>query len=210
MSPLRLTLVTDGPFDRVLLRHVSWLLRRLLPDTTPVESQWADLRGSRDAPKGLAEKIIRAVGLFPCELLVVHRDSETSLPDPRFEEVRRALLEASCEIPAIAVVPVRMTEAWLLFDQQAIRRTAGNPNGSTSLPIPTTRWDELPDPKQVLHDALRAASGLAGRRRKKFRVSEAAHWVSEYTDDFSPLLNLPAFARFAADLERILGELKWM
>lgn len=59
MSPLRLTLVTDGPFDRVLLRHVSWLLRRLLPDTTPVESQWADLRGSRDAPKGLAEKIIR-------------------------------------------------------------------------------------------------------------------------------------------------------
>lgn len=92
----------------------------------------------------------------------MHRDSETSLPDPRFEEVRRALLEASCEIPAIAVVPVRMTEAWLLLDQQAIRRTAGNPNGSTSLPIPTTRWDELPDPKQVLHDACELQVGWLG------------------------------------------------
>ncbi len=209
MNSRRLTLVTDGPFDRVLLRHVSWLLGRLLPETSVVQSQWADFRGLRVAPKGLVEKIDRAVELFPCDLLVVHRDSESSSPEARFEEVRQALLAAGRQVAAIGVVPVRMTEAWLLFDEQAIRLAAGNPNGRNPLPVTTTHWDQLPDPKQVLFEALRVASGLPGRRLKKFPVSAAAHRVAECIDDFSPLLNLPAFARLEVDLERILRDLNW-
>ena len=209
MSSRRLTLVTDGPFDRVLLRHVSWLMRRLLRETIVVQPQWAGFRGLRIAPKGLAEKIGRAIELFPCDLLIVHRDSESPSPDARFEEVRQALSEASCKVAAIGVVPVRMTEAWLLFDQHAIRVAAGNPNGNTPLPIPTTHWDDLPDPKKVLWEALRVASGLPGRRLKKFPVCAAAHRVSECIDDFSALFSLRAFARFGTDLETILRELKW-
>jgi hypothetical protein len=209
MSSRRLTLMTDGPFDQVLLRHISWLLRRQLPEDTVVQLQWADLRGLPVAPKGLAERIGRALDLFPCDLLVVHRDSETPSPDPRFDEVINALIEARCNVNAIIVVPVRMTEAWLLFNQQAIRLAAGNPNGSSPLRIPATRWDELPDPKNVLYEALRVASEFTGRRLRKFQVAQAAHRVSEYIDDFSPLLSLQAFARFEADLTRILSELNW-
>jgi hypothetical protein len=182
---------------------------RLLPATTVVQPQCADFRALPVAPKGLGEKILRAVELFPCDLLIVHRDSETSSPDIRFEEIRQALLAAGCQVAAIGVVPVRMTEAWLLFDQQAIRLAAGNPNGSNPLPIPAAHWDELPDPKQVLFEALRVASGLPGRRLKKFSVSAAAHRVPEYIQDFTPLLNLPAFAQFEGDLQRILRELEW-
>jgi hypothetical protein len=141
--------------------------------------------------------------------LVVHRDSEIPSPDPRFEEVNNALLEARCNVNAISVVPVRMTEAWLLFDQQAIRLAAGNPNGSSPLRIPAAHWDELPDPKNVLYEALRVASELTGRRLRKFQISQAAHRVSEYIDDFSPLFSLRAFARFEADLSQILRELRW-
>jgi hypothetical protein len=184
-------------------------MRRILPETTIFEMQWADFRALPVAPKGLAEQIRRAVELFPCDLLIVHRDSETSTPDARFEEVDQALLAAGRQVAAIGVVPVRMTEAWLLFDQQAIRRAAGNPNGIALLPSPATRWDELPDPKHVLHEALRAASGLSGRRLKKLSVSAAAHSVAEYIQDFSPLLSVRAFARFEADLEKVLRELDW-
>ena len=34
---------------------------------------------------------------------------------------------------------------------------------------PSHRWDRLPDPKRVLYDALRAASGARGRRARGFK-----------------------------------------
>jgi hypothetical protein len=39
----------------------------------------------------------------------------------------------------IPVVPVRMTEAWLLADEFAIRSAPGNPNGTQSLDLPDLR-----------------------------------------------------------------------
>ncbi len=209
MISRRLTLLSDGPFDRALMAHIAWLERRVLPRTTIVHRQWADFRALPAKPNGLAEKITRAIELFPCDLLVVHRDSETPDPAHRFAEIGEALVEANCAAKPVAVVPVRMTEAWLLFDHNAIRLAAGNPNGKSPLYLPKTAWDELPDPKSVLHEALRTASGLAGRRRKKFQVSAAAHLVAEYITDFSPLLGLPAFARFESDLQNAFTALQW-
>lgn len=210
MISRRLTLLTDGPFDRVLMAHISWLIRSVLPEHTVVQPQWADFRALPVRPKGLVEKIRCALQLFPCDLLVVHRDAETSNPEPRFTEIQQALSDINCNVKAVPVVPVRMTEAWLLFDQQAIRVAVGNPNGKSPLQVPMAKWDEIPDPKSVLYDALRVASGHSGRRRKKFQVATAAHMVAEYIGDFSPLRRLPAFARFEADMKDAFRAIQWM
>ncbi|HUT94205.1 MAG TPA: hypothetical protein VMY37_32390 [Thermoguttaceae bacterium] len=111
--------------------------------------------------------------------------------------------------PAVPVVPVRMTEAWLLFDEKAIRRAAGNPNGTDPLQVPVRQAEDIPDPKAVLHEALRTASGLSGRRRQKFNVRDAVHRVGEYIDDFSPLRRLSAFQRLEEDLATVLREADW-
>ena len=111
--------------------------------------------------------------------------------------------------PTVPVVPVRMTEAWLLFDENAIRWAASNPNGSDPLPIPMREVEDLPDPKDVLHEALRVASGLSGRRRQKFNVRDAVHRVGEYIDDFSPLRRLNAFQRLEEDLATALRQAGW-
>ena len=76
MIGLQFTLVTDGPSDQVLLRHLAWLVRQHLPPEVPVQPQWADLRPLRERPRGLREKIAAALDLFPCDLLFVHRDAE--------------------------------------------------------------------------------------------------------------------------------------
>ncbi len=53
--------------------------------------------------------------------------------------------------------------------------------------------ESLPDPKGVLNELLREASGLHGRRRTNVPVSHYAQRVAEYIEDFTPLQQLKAF-----------------
>jgi hypothetical protein len=65
-----------------------------------------------------------------------------------------------------------MQEAWLLFNEGALREAAGNPRGSVALELPrVTSLEGIPNPKETLHHLLREASGLSGRRKKSVPVS---------------------------------------
>ncbi|HEX2164144.1 MAG TPA: hypothetical protein VHM02_09365, partial [Thermoanaerobaculia bacterium] len=109
-----------------------------------------------------------------------------------------------------AVVPVRAQEAWLLFDEVAIRTAAGNPNGRDPLDLPVlNRLEELPDPKQRLHEILRTGSGLGPRRRSSLRMGSAVHRIAELVEDFSPLRTLGAFQAFEQDLRDVLASRGW-
>ena len=136
--------------------------------------------------------------MYPCDLLFVHRDAERESIDKRVEEIHESLSNSAIEkaLPVICVIPVRMQEAWLLIDESAIKKAAGNPEGRQRVNMPDPkRIEDLPDPKQILHELLRQASGLRGRRLKRFRqeVGSRVHLVAEQIDDFSPLRELPAF-----------------
>ena len=101
-----------------------------------------------------------------------------------------------------------MQEAWLLFNEQAIRQAAGNPNGKEKLNLPPLKsLEKLPDPKETLHQTLRDACGLSGRRLKKFSTHQAAHHVANYIDDFTPLLQLSAFQQLEQDVVELAKRL---
>jgi len=103
-----------------------------------------------------------------------------------------------------------MQEAWLLFDEPAIRTAAGNPNGRDHLDLPRLQHLEgLPDPKEVLYELLRTASGLSGRRRKKLPVSQLAQRVSDFIDDFAPLRTLPAFTALEVEIRKTVEIRGW-
>jgi len=207
MRNLRFTLVTDGSSDRVLLKPLTWLLRQHVDRDIAFQLEWADLRALREKPHTLREKMDAAVDLFPCDLLFVHRDAERDDPAQRRREIEEAKHAASAELPpVVCVVPVRMTEAWFLFDEAAIRLASGNPSGRDSLDLPA-KFDpqSLPDPKTLLHEAVRRASGLRGRRLKHLDVRAAIHRVAERIEDFSPLHKLSAFQRLKSDLVKTLA-----
>lgn len=193
--PLRVTLVSDGSSDRALLPMIRWLLRRAGVDTA-IEYSWADLGRLRNPPKTLTDKIKRSIELYPCDLLFVHRDAEGDPVEKRLDEIHAGLpVGQRC----ISVIPVRMLEAWLLFDEGLIRMASGNPHGKTVLPLPVfDKLESLPDPKTVLISLLKTASGLKGRRLTRFNVYEARSRVAVLADDFTPLLRLNAF-RLLAD-----------
>ena len=190
MKEIRYTLLTDGSSDRALLPILSWLLYEHCPEYA-VQPEWADLSRPPAKPKKLSERIRYSVDLYPCDLLFVHRDAEKMSWETRAEEIRQAL-NGMEHPPAVCVIPVRMHEAWLLHDEQAIRKASGNPNGKEPLKLPVSNSTEaLPNPKKILHDALLAASGKSGKRRKKMlNVNKLACRITELTESFAALRSL--------------------
>lgn len=191
MRDLRYTFVSDGSSDRMLMPVIEWLLASHV--RVALEGQWADLARLPRPPKTLAEQIRRATELYPCDVLFVHRDAEGVARSKRVEEIRTA--RAGCaDPPAVCVVPVRMAEAWILFDEAALRSAAGNPRGRAPLALPPLhRIELLPDPKAALHEALRKACDLRGRHLQRFEPRAAVHRLARGIEDFSPLRALPAF-----------------
>ncbi|MHC4566509.1 MAG: hypothetical protein ACYTE3_12205 [Planctomycetota bacterium] len=164
-------------------------------------------------PKKLHQKIAASTDLYRCDLLFVHRDAERTSLEDRLDEVGRAIEEASRmkEIPpSIGVVPVRMTEAWLLFDAGAIREAADNPNGTVRLNLPRlNRLEGIPDPKARLHALIREAAELGTHRTSRFRVGHRVQRIPEYIQDFSPLRESTAFANLEEELRRTIESQGW-
>src|ERR1700678_2441226 len=174
-----------------------WLLKQNgIIDT--IQGQWADFRFLPTPPVVLEDRIETAIDLYACDLLFIHRDAEKADPVARRQEISDALAEvarrSNVAVPTVCVVPVRMQEAWLLLDEMAIRRSAGNPSGRMRLGLPMpSRVERVPDPKSLLFDSVRTASGHTGRRLAKLHMPSLRFRVAELFDDYSRLLPLPAF-----------------
>ena len=198
MRALRYVLLGDGGRDAALLPVIHWTLRDAMPEIAVEEPIFRKRRGAIDT--AMSEAIDR----YGPDILFVHRDSE-----------RVPLAARRAEIPdaggrIVRVVPVRMTEAWLLTDEAAIRRAAGNPNGRQPLDLPRLeRLEDVPDPKRLLAAALLAASGFSGgRRRKQFQRDEAAGAgrVASFVASFAELRRLSAFRAFEDELRVHLAD----
>jgi len=205
---LRYTLLTDGSSDAALVPVINWLIAEANYNGS-LQPAWAELRHLPAPPDSLVDKIQLAIKLYPCDILFIHRDAERESYDKRVMEIETAITEAKIQQIYICVIPIRMQEAWLIFDEFAIRAAAGNKNGKTPLNLPSVNHlESLPNPKENLHSALRNASGLSGRRLKRFNTYSAAHDVTDFISDFTPLYNLSAFQHLAEDVKRIIRQLQ--
>ncbi|MCW5314680.1 hypothetical protein GTQ43_12920 [Nostoc sp. KVJ3] len=192
---------------------LTWLLRAHQVECA-IQSNWADLRRLPKPPKKLLPRIINSLELYPCDLLFIHRDAEREPREKRITEILEVLEEAikkSVAVPPhVCVIPVRMQEAWLLFDEVALRKAAGNPRGHQPLQLPDIRKiEQLPDPKDILYGLLCEASELTGRRLKQFSVNERVHRLAELIDDFSPLRALSAFQLLETEIQQVIKTQSW-
>ena len=213
MQRLRITLLADGPSDRVLIPILRWLLHRQC-GSIPIQSRFADLRFLPRPSRDIAERVRQSAELFPCDLLFVHRDAERESIGKRKQEIHEALGKSGLTSPPpiVCVVPARMQEAWLLIDETALRLASGNPNGSQTLNMPKVNdLEMLPDPKQILHDLLREASGLQGRRLNRFqsKLGACVERVAERIVNFQLLRGLSAFQSLEVDLEEVVRDQGW-
>ena len=200
---LTYTLLTDGSSDKTLIPIINWTLEQI--PNIRIYSQYAEV--SLKPSAGLFRRAAAAIKVYECDILLVHRDAETLDANLRVAEIRKSLIEVGK--PYVPIVPIRMTEAWLLIDEQAIRSAASNPNGTIELSIPKVkRLENIPDPKNMLFEKLKLASELPSVRLRKFRPESCCHRVAELISDFSQLRNLSAFVQFEADLNECVEALR--
>jgi len=203
------TLLADGTSDKVLIHILTWLLQQHRAMWI-IEPQWAEV-GQLLLKKSptLTAKIQATLELYPCDLLFIHRDAERESLEKRVQEIRKAIEPLKNPPLYVCVIPVRMQEAWLLFDESAIRQAAGNPMGREPIKLPSLKDIERePNPKEILHNLLRQASGRSPRRLKNFSLGLATKSVADEITDYSPLRSLSAFKILEQDIIAIIRHLE--
>lgn len=138
------------------------------------------------------------------DLIIVHRDADRDGRDARLLEITNAVRKVTPDTDYTVVIPVRMTEAWLLTDERELRQVAGNPRGTICLNLPEpARVESIPDPKRVLKETLGIASGLSGRKFDKFhdRFSQHRRQLLERLDPRGRVELVTSWRCFVTDLE---------
>jgi hypothetical protein len=204
----------EGSSDQPLADHIEALFRTLGLELRVVQPDFALLadKVTKDLPSRLATGA-RLMGYEP-DLVICHRDTDnTSIADRR-AEMTAALHVVGSESPLVAVIPVRMTEAWLMLDERAIRTVAGNPRGKVDLQLPkVANIERMADPKAYLQKVILVASETSGRRRERLdrRFSSNRRQLLERLDLEGPITQLPswqALLQEVATAASVLGAAK--
>ena len=115
---LEYILLADGPSDDVLHHPIRWTLRSHWPDVELTDPPVTVPRRHGD----VQEAIQAVVDRFKPDLVIVHRDAERAPMETRRAEIRD-------QPGVIPIIPVRMTEAWLLIDGPALQAAVARPRG---------------------------------------------------------------------------------
>ncbi|SMC06822.1 protein of unknown function [Rubrobacter radiotolerans DSM 5868] len=202
--------IGEGPFDERLVPH----LRRCCvlagaDEADGITVPFTKLEGR--IGHSIPEKLAAALKYeSDVNLLIVHRDSDSRDPEPRYEEIHRAVSEVSHSLKYVPVVPIQETEAWLLLDEQAIRNIADNPRGTIQLNLPAAnRVEDIPSPKEFLHRTILKASEQTGRRYRRIeqKISQKCGLMLDALDPEGPVKDVPSWRRMFVDLKSAISTL---
>ena len=195
MVVMRCLLVCEGGFDTVLLPHIGRLIARYSHSKPEFETSTSGRR--------LVDKISNSPQrIAQYDLLFVHRDADNARADERYREIAGAVEASGYAGPWVGIVPVRMTESWLLLDEAAIRRAVRNPNGRTQLILPSPHEAERrASPRAILETALLDASEKRGRRRTEMQraLPGICQQLLQNLPVGGPLERVPSWVRFRDD-----------
>lgn len=217
MRWLGTALYAEGPTDT---RFLQPLLQRacaqmcLTGCSAPVEvSDVLDLQplpATRGQARG--QRIVSAAreARDAWSILFIHADADSDQERAIQERVEpaRALLQAEWGAHSVAVVPVRMTEAWVLADFQALKSAFGTTMSEHELGLVDVAAhgpDRLTDPKATLAAAFRASRG----KRRARSVATYFGLIGE-TASFDQLRRLAAYRRMEGELRLALQTLGFL
>lgn len=208
---MRGVLIAEGKADRALTNVLERLCHKYGYSEIAVEWIWDHL-ALYGGGKDLVSKL-KTLELFEnnfginFEIVFVHRDADQVGLDSRLAEIGRAVEALSLRtVGYVSVVPVQETEAWLLADADAIRRTVGC-SKSVTLDIPSSdRIESLKDPKSKLRDVLTQARRAQRRTQSNKDIDDRSFGryrreLLETLDINGPVSSLPAWQRLEADIK---------
>lgn len=135
-------------------------------------------------------------------VLCVHADADdttdtgkfNSKIDPAFSAVNQMQGQHICK-NLVAIVPVQMSEAWMLSDKGLLQSEIGTGKSDDDLGI--QKFPEVyVNPKEVIEEAIRRArQDLTQRRRRKLTIAELYSPIGQKVN-LNTLENLPSYQKF--------------
>jgi hypothetical protein len=154
---------------------------------------------------------------FGIMLLCVHTDSDsakdTHIWKSKIEPAKDALQELDadeyCKI-MVALVPIQMTEAWMLADINLLKEQIGTNQKDSELGLHKNP-EEITNPKQLIQDIIRQpeAQKTKRRRRKELDISELYQIMGE-SIEIEHLEKLSAYKRFEEEVREALRILNFL
>ncbi len=160
-------------------------------DTSKVGLSFTDyvVQASRDG--------VRNFGMMA---LAIHTDADDNTYEERMgnkiipaQKELDGLKEDICRV-LTPVIPVRMTEAWMLADKQLLKDEIGTTKSDDELGI-NHDPESMSDPKQVVKEAIRIAESGTSKRRHKLHISELYSIIGDKLR-ISELMRLKSYRSF--------------
>jgi hypothetical protein len=209
--------VTDHQFLPTIIRRTSRQIcdRHGLKsiDVLPVESIVFNKAGLRQD-----ERILQAaLTAFKSHILIIHADADDHTPEnalrnrfqPGYERVQQ--LDTKICKNLVPVVPIYMTEAWMLADADALQEVIEidiKPH-ELGLPKKAKQVELYADPKQMLRQVVQKAYAHKTRRQRHMNI-EYLYEALAREIRLDRLAEVPAYQRFAADLTTTLRTLNFI
>jgi hypothetical protein len=164
------------------------------------------------------QNIVEASKMIPwANVLCIHTDSDNNRDNIAFNNkinpslvAVNSIVEKSCK-NIVPIVPVHMTEAWMLADRELFKKIifSSKTLQELNLPIRYNQIELLDDPKMTIENAIRIAFSEFPRRRKKINISELYVPISQRID-LTILSNLPSYRKFKESAIQALRFLNYM
>lgn len=222
VSQLTIAMYLEGPTDeRYLPVVVERTASRVLSeqanqpvDIIPPTVLHPDTKTSQsDRVSSMISVAKQAIGYH---LLIVHADADAPTRDDalreRYEPGRQQVVDLDWSIgeAMVPIIPIRMTEAWMMADLSAFQYVVGTNLGRESLGFPDRAdlVEGILNPKQKLLKALRSAAA-SHRRRRKASLPGLYEPMARIVN-LSVLEQIPAFKAFEEDLVSTLIQLRFL
>lgn len=169
--------------------------------------------------KKFSQKILKLATLYSSlDVICVHCDADgrsskkvmNNKINPAFQLVENSDKGKMCK-NLVAVIPVQMTEAWMLADFDLLKDEIGTrmSNRELELPVRINQIESLSNPKEKIINALRIAQASKPRRRRKIKISELYTPLSQKLS-IKELRELPSFRAFEENAREALKRLNYL
>ena len=149
-------------------------------------------------------------------VLCVHTDADDTTDtdtfnykiNPAFAAVDNAQMEHLCK-NLVAIVPVQMTEAWMLSDKELLKAEIGTRKSNEDLGI--NRPPEVyANPKQAIESAIRIVrQDLTKRRRRDLTIAELYSPIGQKIT-LNTLEGLPSYQKFKGAVRDAFRKLNYL
>ncbi|QKW21647.1 DUF4276 family protein [Kitasatospora sp. NA04385] len=191
--------VSDEPFLRTLItRQLEGLLLAKAPG--PVDVQPCEVSPVRITAAGVA-KAARELAL-DCHLLFLHSDEKERAKADDLAAELREWAQGSKAAEPVVLVPVRMTESWMLADRKAITTAVGGADLTAypyKQPGDVEKAHNSPDHPAY---AKRVWQAIAGKGHGG-ALDDSMELLAQHID-LDLLGQLPSYQRWLADTEHAL------